>query len=82
MNTFTTAKEVEAALQRELIENVGRYIKYLDEQSPIVSNSHYMLRDLYRRYGKDKVDREVDHQFAAMRQGDAIDAAEYAMTDR
>lgn len=67
--TFTTAKEVQAAIKAGLTKDVASYIAYLDHQSPIVSNSHLRLRDLYLSYGRAAVDAEMDLQFNTAKEG-------------
>ena len=44
--------------------DVEKYIEYLDSQSPIVSDSHFVLINLCERYGKENVKREIANQLA------------------
>lgn len=62
--TFKNVTEAKQAINRALRTDVASYIKYLDKQSPVYSDSHYRLRALYQSYGMDAVDAEVDRQFA------------------
>ena len=48
--------------------NVKKYIQYLNDQSPIVGDSHLVLIDLCERYGKENVKREVKKQLAEISQ--------------
>ena len=48
--------------------DVKKYIQYLNDQSPIVSDSHLALANLYETYGKENVKREVKKQLAEISQ--------------
>ncbi len=61
--SFQNVTEAKAAINKALRTDVARYINYLDTQSPIVSDSHYRLRDLYLAYGVETVDDEIDREF-------------------
>ena len=68
----TTAKQVIAEMDKAMIANVAGYIRHLENESPIVSRSHLLLRDLYKRYGRDAVNAEVDRQFDCRENHDAV----------
>jgi len=61
--TFANVTEAKQAINAALRHDVANYIRYLDQQSPIVSDSHYRLRDLYLKYGVETVDDEIDREF-------------------
>lgn len=48
-------------MSREFEEKMMQYIKYLDEQSPVISRSNYMLRDIYDQYGVVPVDNWLNN---------------------
>ena len=54
-------------LNADIRKACTNYRQYLDSQSPIVSDSHYVLNSLYQTYGKSLVDAELDRQFAALK---------------
>lgn len=51
-------------LARELVYDVARYIHELDNQSPIVNDSHVTLRRLWDKHGREKVKAELARQFS------------------
>jgi hypothetical protein len=62
--SFQNVTEAKAAINEALRTDVARYIWQLDHESPIISRSHLLLRGLYKSYGKETTDAEVDRQFA------------------
>ena len=43
-------------MSREFEEKMMQYTRYVDEQSPVISDSHHMLRNIYFQYGIHPVD--------------------------
>ena len=47
---------------KKLKSEVKRYLQYLEDQSPIISDSHFLLQTLYDKYGKSNVSNEIQKQ--------------------